>query len=145
MADGRITPARKLGFTVTYHDPCHLGRLNKGYDAPREVLAVTGVTLVEMGKSRDNSFCCGGGGGRVWVPDPPGTTKVGEIRAREAAEIHGLDALVVNCPKCMTMIEDAVKTTGNERNFRVLELTELLAEALEPEEPALLPAPAEVG
>lgn len=145
MADGRITPARKLDFTVTYHDPCHLGRLNKGYDAPRELLAATGVKLVEMGKSRDNSFCCGGGGGRVWVPDPPGTTKVGEIRAREAAEIHGLDALVVNCPKCMTMLEDAVKTTGNERNFRVLELTELLAEALEPEEPAVLPAPAEVG
>ncbi|MFG1285398.1 heterodisulfide reductase-related iron-sulfur binding cluster [Xanthobacter versatilis] len=144
IEEGRIAPARKLDFTVTYHDPCHLGRLNKGYDAPREVLAATGVKLVELGKSRDNSFCCGGGGGRVWVPDPPGTTKVGEIRAREAAEISGLDALVVNCPKCMTMLEDAVKTTGNERNFRVLELTELLAEALEPAEPVALAAPAAV-
>lgn len=128
---GRITPARRLDLTVTYHDPCHLGRLNKGYDAPRDVVNATGAKLVELPRSRDNSFCCGAGGGRVWLPDPPGTTKVSEIRAREAADIDGLDVLVVNCPKCMTMLEDAVKTTGNEHNFRVLELTELLAEALD--------------
>lgn len=140
---GRIAPARQLDFTVTYHDPCHLGRLNKGYDAPREVVAATGAKLVELPRSRDNSFCCGAGGGRVWVPDPPSTSKVSEIRAREAAEIEGLDVLVVNCPKCMTMLEDAVKTTGNERNFRVMELTELLAEALEADEAAPAPVPAE--
>ena len=131
ISDGRIKLARKLDYKVTYHDPCHLGRFNKGYDAPREVLASTGATLVELRRSRDNSFCCGGGGGRVWIPDPPGVSKVSEIRAREAAEIENLDVLVVNCPKCMTMLDDAVKTTGNERNFRVLELTELVAEAME--------------
>lgn len=140
--EGRVAPARKLGFTVTYHDPCHLGRLNKGYDAPRDVVAATGAKLVEMPRSRDNSFCCGAGGGRVWLPDPPGVSKVSEIRAREAAEIGGLEVLVVNCPKCMTMLEDAVKTTGNERNFRVMELTELLAESLEDDAPA---APAEAS
>lgn len=144
IAEGRIAPARRLDFTVTYHDPCHLGRLNKGYDAPRQVVAATGATLVEMPRARDNSFCCGAGGGRVWLPDPPGTSKVSEIRVREAAAIEGLDVLVVNCPKCMTMLEDAVKTTGNERNFRVMELTELLAEALEADEPATA-TPAEVG
>ncbi|HZV07741.1 MAG TPA: (Fe-S)-binding protein [Gemmataceae bacterium] len=131
VASGRIALKQKLDYTVTYHDPCHLGRLNKGYDPPRDVIAQTGANLVELARNRDNSFCCGGGGGRVWIPDPPGTTKVGEIRAREAAEIEGLDVLLVNCPKCMTMLEDAVKTSGNEGKFRVLELTELLAEAMD--------------
>lgn len=128
---GTIRLPNKLRYKATYHDPCHLGRLNKGYDAPRAVLAETGVSLVELGRSRDNSFCCGGGGGRVWIPDPPGTTKVSENRVREAAAIPNLDVLVVNCPKCMTMLEDATKTTGNEGNFKVLELTELVAEAME--------------
>jgi Fe-S oxidoreductase len=131
ISEGRIKLVRKLNYKVTYHDPCHLGRFNKGYDAPREVVASTGATLVELRRARDNSFCCGGGGGRVWIPDPSGVSKVSEIRAREAAEIENLDALIVNCPKCMTMLDDAVKTTGNERNFRVLELTELVAEAME--------------
>jgi len=131
ISDGRVKLARKLNYRVTYHDPCHLGRFNKGYDAPREVLASTGATLVELRRTKDNSFCCGGGGGRVWIPDPPDVSKVSEIRAREAAEIENLDALIVNCPKCMTMLDDAVKTTGNERNFRVLELTELVAEAMD--------------
>ncbi len=128
---GRIKLARKLNYKTTYHDPCHLGRLNKGYQAPRSVLSDTGSTLIELRRNKDNSFCCGGGGGRVWVPDPPGVSKVSEIRVREVAEIEGLDALIVNCPKCMTMLEDAVKTTGNEGKFRVLELTELVAEAMD--------------
>lgn len=131
LANGKIKLARKLDYRAAYHDPCHLGRLNKEYEAPRSVLAETGATLIELRRNKDNSFCCGGGGGRVWVPDPPGVSKVSEIRAREVAEIEGLDALIVNCPKCMTMLEDAVKTTGNEGRFRVLELTELLAEAME--------------
>lgn len=141
---GTIRLPNKLRYKATYHDPCHLGRLNKGYAAPRSVLAETGVSLVELGRSRDNSFCCGGGGGRVWIPDPPGTTKVSENRVREAAEIPNLDVLVVNCPKCMTMLEDATKTTGNEGNFKVLELTELVAEAMEflprPDTPNLVEA-----
>jgi Fe-S oxidoreductase len=128
---GRITLPRKLDYTVTYHDPCHLGRFNKGYDPPRAAIAATGVDFIEMARSRDNSFCCGGGGGRVWVADPPGVTKVGENRVREAAGIPDLDMLVVNCPKCMTMLEDAVKTAGYEGKFQVKELIELVAEAMD--------------
>ena len=55
---------------MTFHDPCHLGRLNNGYDAPRESIKMLGGKLVEMKRSRDNSFCCGAGGGRIWTPDP---------------------------------------------------------------------------
>ncbi len=128
---GTITLKRPLDYTVTYHDPCHLGRFNKGYDPPRDVIAGAGVNFVELERSRDNSFCCGGGGGRVWVPDPPGVTKPGENRVREAGRIEGLDMLIVNCPKCMTMLEDAVKTTGFEGKIAVRELIELVAEAME--------------
>lgn len=131
LADGQITLKKKLGSRVTYHDPCHLGRLNKGYDPPRDSIRMLGADLVEMPRSRDNSFCCGAGGGRIWIPDPTDKEKPSENRVREAAQIDGLDVLVVNCPKCMNMFEDARKSTGNEENFRVMELIELVEECMD--------------
>ena len=81
-------PARRRrgasSYRVTYHDPCYLGRLNGGYDAPREILERLGCTLVEMPRNRDNSFCCGAGGGRIWIPDTPGQERPSENRIREA-------------------------------------------------------------
>ncbi|MCH8151722.1 MAG: (Fe-S)-binding protein, partial [Planctomycetes bacterium] len=88
---------------------CHLGRLNEIYDSPREAIRTIGAELVEMGRTRDNSFCCGAGGGRIWMAHPSNKEKPAEIRMREAAEIDGLEVFVVNCPKCMNMFEDAVK------------------------------------
>ena len=117
--------------TVTFHDPCHLGRLNKGYDAPRESIRMLGATLVEMKRSRDNAFCCGAGGGRIWTPDPTDKEKPSENRMREAAEIPGLETFVVGCPKCMNMFEDSVRSTGNEENIKVRELIELVEECME--------------
>ena len=130
IREGRIPQPANLDYRVTFHDPCHLGRINGCTEAPRQVLQSMGVDLVELERSRDNSFCCGAGGGRIWLPDPPELKKPAELRAAEAAGIPGLDVLVVNCPKCLNMLEDGVKGTGNEGNFRVLELTELLAEAM---------------
>ena len=66
------TSRGRLSYRVTYHDPCHLGRFNGEYDAPRAILELLGCTLVEMPRNRDNSFCCGAGGGRIWIPDKPG-------------------------------------------------------------------------
>ena len=117
--------------TVTFHDPCHLGRLNKGYDAPRESIKMLGANLVEMKRTRDNAFCCGAGGGRIWTPDPTDKEKPSENRMREAAEIKGLETFVVGCPKCMNMFEDSVKSTGNEENIKVRELIELVEECME--------------
>lgn len=131
LADGQIKLKKTLDYRVTYHDPCHLGRLNKGYDPPRESIRMLGANLVEMSRSRDNSFCCGAGGGRIWIPDPTDKEKPSENRVREAAQIDGLDVLVVNCPKCMNMFEDARKSTGNEENFRVMELIELVEECMD--------------
>jgi Fe-S oxidoreductase len=130
FADGKLKVERPVKRRATFHDPCHLGRFNKGYEAPRELLKLLGCELVEMGRSRDNSFCCGAGGGRIWIPDPVGTEKPAQNRIREAAAIPGLEVYVVSCPKDLTMFEDALKTTGNEGKFVVKELIELIREAV---------------
>lgn len=130
FAAGKLTVTNKLRYRVTFHDPCHLGRFNKGYEAPRELLKLLGCELVEMGRSRANSFCCGAGGGRIWIPDPVGSEKPAQNRIREAAAIDGLEVYVVSCPKDLTMFEDALKTTGNEGKFVVKELIELIREAV---------------
>ena len=129
FAEGRLRVTHPLKYRVTFHDPCHLGRFNKGYEAPRELLRLLGCELVEMGRCRANSFCCGAGGGRIWVPDPVGAEKPAQNRIKEAAAIPGLEVYVVSCPKDLTMFEDAVKTTGNEGKFVVKELIELMREA----------------
>ncbi len=126
LETGVIKLSGKLDRRVTFHDPCHLGRLNNGYDAPRDALNRIGAELVEMDRSRDNSFCCGAGGGRIWTPDPIELQKPAENRMQEAAAIEGLEVFVVSCPKCMNMFEDAVKSTGNEQKIAVRELIELV-------------------
>jgi Fe-S oxidoreductase len=130
FATGKLRVTRPLALRTTFHDPCHLGRFNKGYEAPREVLGLLGCEVVEMARSRANSFCCGAGGGRIWIPDPVATEKPAQNRIREAAAIPGLEVYVVSCPKDLTMFEDALKTTGNEGKFVVKELIELIREAI---------------
>ncbi len=116
--------------TVTYHDPCFLGRRNGVYDAPRNVLkSIPGVRLVEMKRSRERSLCCGGGGGRLWIEAGDGE-KIAEIRFREAAAT-GAGTIVTACPFCFTNLDDAVKTAGFEGTVVVKDLTELVAESLE--------------
>lgn len=132
LREGKLKPARSLGLKVTYHDPCYLGRYNGVYDAPRRVLAALGVRLVEMPRSRQRSYCCGAGGGRIWMEDT-GEIKErpAESRVREAAAL-GVGVLVVACPKDVVMFQDAVKTAGLEGKLAVKELVELVAEALKP-------------
>jgi len=142
LAAGRLQVTKPLGYRVTFHDPCHLGRFNKGYEAPRGILKAIGCELIEMGRCRANSFCCGAGGGRIWIPDPVGSEKPAQNRMREAAAIEGLEVYVVSCPKDLTMFEDALKTTGNEGKFVVKELIELVREAVAP--PLAAPAPSVV-
>ncbi|MDT3672088.1 MAG: heterodisulfide reductase-related iron-sulfur binding cluster [Aromatoleum sp.] len=136
VEEGRLRFKRPLGYRVTLHDPCHLGRYNKGYGAPRALLRALGCELVEMPRHGDNSFCCGAGGGRIWIPDAVGTEKPSQLRMREAGEIEGLEVFVVCCPKDLTMFEDARKTCGFEGRFVVRELIELITEALGDPKPA---------
>jgi Fe-S oxidoreductase len=121
---------RPLGYRVTYHDPCHLGRMNGEFDNPRRVLELLGCTLVEMPRNRDNSFCCGAGGGRIWIPDAPGAERPSENRIREATALADVELFVVSCPKDVTMYEDAIKTSGNGDRIELREISELVEEAL---------------
>jgi Fe-S oxidoreductase/nitrate reductase gamma subunit len=127
---GRLRLATSLRYTVTYHDPCHLGRFNGEYDAPRRILERLGCVVVEMPRNRENSFCCGAGGGRMWIPDTPGTERPSESRIREATSLPDVELFVVTCPKDVTMYEDAIKTSGNSHRIELRELTELVEEAL---------------
>ncbi|WP_245331329.1 heterodisulfide reductase-related iron-sulfur binding cluster [Mesorhizobium sophorae] len=130
LSSGQLKVSNPLNKRVTFHDPCHLGRLNGGYDAPREVLRAIGCEVVEMPRNRENSFCCGAGGGRIWMPDPPGKEKPSENRIHEAAALGDIDVFVTCCPKDLTMFEDARKTSGHERDFVVMDIAELVAEAV---------------
>ncbi|SDX93229.1 (Fe-S)-binding protein [Halobellus clavatus] len=124
----------ELDYTVTYHDPCHLGRYNDEYEAPRALIRATGATLSEMPRNRANSFCCGGGGGGLWM-DIDEETKPSEERMREALEDtpagSDVEKFVVACPMCMTMYEDGMKTGGYEDDIEIVDVAELLVEALE--------------
>jgi Fe-S oxidoreductase len=136
-------PVRQLGYRVTYHDPCYLGRYNRVTQPPRSVLAGIGCSLVEMPRNRDNTFCCGAGGGRIWmVDDSQVEERPSENRIREAVGL-GVEYFVVACPKDYTMYSDAVKTTGHEGDLKVVDLVELVAEALVTDE--LAPAASVAG
>jgi Fe-S oxidoreductase len=130
IASGEIKFSKKLGYKVTYHDPCYLGRYNGVYDAPRRVIEATGCELVEMPRHGDRALCCGAGGGRIWMDEKDIKERPSEFRIREATALAGVQAFVVACPKDLTMYRDAVKTTGNEKDMLVKDLIELVYEAL---------------
>jgi Fe-S oxidoreductase len=129
---GNLEWARPLDLRVTFHDPCYLGRQHGEYGAPRALIeAVPGVELVEMGRCRQNSYCCGGGGGGMWLEGITGdhtTERLSERRVREAAQT-GADVLAVCCPYEVPRFTDAAKSTGYE-DLRVCDIIELVDEAM---------------
>ena len=130
LGDGSI-PVEPLGLRVTYHDPCYLARHNRLTDPPRQVLQALGCELVEMPRHGLNTFCCGAGGGRIWMTEPAQTERPSENRIREAVAL-GVDHFVVACPKDFVMYTDAVKTTGNEERITVIDLVQLVDQARRP-------------
>jgi Fe-S oxidoreductase len=130
VREGRVRFETPAGGTVTYHDPCYLGRYNGVYEAPRHLLRALGVRVVEMARNRDEAYCCGAGGGRIWMEDVPGIKeRPAENRVREAAALDGVDTLVVSCPKDLVMFQDALKTTELERALAVKDIVQLVESA----------------
>jgi len=127
---GKLRINNPLKTRVTYHDPCYLGRYNGIYDAPRQLIKLTGCDLVEMPRSRDLALCCGAGGGRIWMEEGKVDERPSENRMREAAALDGVKYFVVSCPKDYTMYQDAVKTTGYENDLYIKDLIDLVAEAI---------------
>lgn len=112
---------------VVFHDPCYLGRHNKIYDAPREALAQAGLTLLEMGRSKANSFCCGAGGAQMWKEEEHGSQAVNLNRYAEA-QATGAKTLAVGCPFCARMLNDANTAAGNP--MAVKDVAQVVAEAM---------------
>jgi Fe-S oxidoreductase/nitrate reductase gamma subunit len=130
IAAGKLRFEKGAETTVTYHDPCYLGRYNQIYNEPREIIgAIPGMNLVEMTHHRADSLCCGGGGGRMWQ-DIKAEVKMSDVRIREA-EATGAQILVTACPLCRIMLEDARKAAGLNEKLQVMDLNELVLEALE--------------
>jgi Fe-S oxidoreductase/nitrate reductase gamma subunit len=130
LASGKLKLAKQLDYRVTYHDPCYLGRYNGIYEAPRKVIKATGCELVEMPRSHDQSFCCGAGGGHIWMAEGKIKERPSEIRIKEARSLEDVKFFIVSCPKDTSMYRDAVKTTGNDSNLVVKDLIELVSEAM---------------
>ncbi|HMA28542.1 MAG TPA: (Fe-S)-binding protein [Thermoanaerobaculia bacterium] len=122
VREGRIRLVNGEARSLSFHDPCYLGRHNGIYDAPRELLsAIPGIALKELPRSRGNGMCCGAGGGRMWLDETIGA-RVNQARFREIEE-NGTDAVGVSCPFCMVMLGNAkTELAGKTEAFDVLEL-----------------------
>jgi len=130
LEEGKPEFSGRVEKTVTYHDPCFLGKQNHVFDEPRAILeAIPGVRFVEMDRIRERSLCCEGGGGRMWVEGTNLEERLAFQRVHEAAET-GAEVLAVACPFCLAMLEDAVKVQGLEEQLRVMDIAELVAAAL---------------
>jgi len=142
IEEGKLTVKIKLShYKVTFHDPCYLGRYNGGFTAPRKLLELLGVEFHEMPRNCENSFCCGAGGGQIWMGKVAPGERPAENRIKEALATFNANAsdkkqlFIVTCPKDMVMYSDAVKTTGNEGKIEVRDIIQLVAEAVGVEEP----------
>jgi Fe-S oxidoreductase/nitrate reductase gamma subunit len=131
IAGGKLKFEKPANYTVTYHDPCYLGRHNRIFEEPREVIrSIPGMNLIEMVHHGADSLCCGGGGGRMWQgSELRGEARMSEIRIREA-HATGAEILITACPLCLIMLEDASKTLGLDGELKVMDLNELVLNSL---------------
>jgi Fe-S oxidoreductase len=133
MNDGRLELTGEYGKKVTWHDPCYLGRHNGIYDEPREVLKrIPGLALNEMPESRADSFCCGGGGGRIWMETPRGE-RFSDLRLEQAVGA-GAEVLATACPYCITNFEDSRLNREHSEAIEIKDITEIVQEAIEKNE-----------
>ena len=123
---GRLVLKPGGGQTVTYHDPCYLGRYNGGFEAPRALIERAGYRLEEMPRNRANSFCCGAGGGRIWGDDSGVKERPSENRIKEAMGLADASLFVVACPKDMVMYTAAVQALSVEDRLQVRDVLDLL-------------------
>ncbi|MDZ4710953.1 MAG: heterodisulfide reductase-related iron-sulfur binding cluster [bacterium] len=128
LKEKKLQPKKEIKEKVTYHDSCYLGRYNHIYNSPRESLESAGVDLVEMARSKDKGFCCGAGGGRMFLEEHEG--KRVNIERTEEALKTGAKTIATACPFCMTMLTDGVKEKEKSDEVKVKDVAEIVLESL---------------
>ncbi len=129
IQEGRLELTKEYRKKVTYHDPCYLGRHNNIYDEPRNVLKkIAALELTEMSESMEDSFCCGGGGGRIWMDTPKGE-RFSDLRVEQAVET-GAEVLVTSCPYCIANFEDSMLSSKDPSPIEIKDITEIIQEVI---------------
>ncbi len=133
IAEGKLVPVHPVDAAVTYHDPCYLGRHNRVFNPPREILAgVPGIRLTEMPRNRETSFCCGAGGARMWMEETIGT-RINETRTDEAIGT-GAELITAACPYCIVMLTDGAATRKQQgkasENLEVIDVSRVLLRSI---------------
>jgi Fe-S oxidoreductase len=130
IKEGKLKVKKGMSELVTYHDPCYLGRYNDIYQPPRQVIkSIPGIKMVEMERNRDNSFCCGGGGGHMWLEEQTGR-RINEMRTEQALETKA-QTVVTACSFCLQMFDDGIKAKEAEEKLKVMDIAELVAAQIE--------------
>ena len=130
LGSGKLKLKKPLEKVITYHDSCYLGRANEVYEEPRQVLqAIPGLKLVEMERNRIRSFCCGAGGGRMWMEEKLGS-RINQLRTDQAVQTKA-SLVGTACPYCLTMISDGIKEKGLEESLAALDLSELVVQSMD--------------
>jgi Fe-S oxidoreductase len=130
IQEGRIKPAKEVAEAVAYHDSCYLGRYNDIFDLPRKILgSIPGVSLLEMERNKEDSLCCGAGGGMMWMEETQGK-RVNIERTEQALSLNP-STIGSNCPYCLTMMSDGTKAKEVEEQVKTLDIVEILEKSLE--------------
>ncbi len=128
IENGKLKPKKSISKKVAYHDPCYLGRHNGIYEEPRQVLtSIPGLELVELPDSHEDSLCCGGGGGRIWMETKKGE-RFSDLRIEQALEV-GAEVLAISCPYCLLNFDDSLLTLNKEGVIEIKDISELVNEA----------------
>ncbi len=132
VAEGKLKPSKSVGAKMSYHDSCFLGRHNGIYDQPRAVLKAAGGSIIEIEKSKNFGFCCGAGGGRMWMEEEAmeGFKRINDTRTDQLL-VPNPQMIVTNCPFCLTMISDGVKGAEAEENTKVFDVAEVLWQSIQ--------------
>lgn len=129
ISSERLKLTKPINKVITYHDSCYLGRANQIFEAPRRILkSIPGLKLVEMERHRNRSFCCGAGGGRMWMEEHIGT-RINQMRTDQAIEVKA-ELIGTACPYCLTMLFDGIKEKGKEETMAAYDLSELVDQSM---------------
>ena len=130
LKEGKLKPTKKVDEKIAYHDSCYIGRYNDIYESPRDILrAIPGIEILEMERNRENSLCCGAGGGRMWMEEREGT-RMNIARTEMALETNPT-VIGSNCPYCLTMISDGTKAKEVEEQVQTLDIAEIIEKSIE--------------